>query len=451
MHKLTPVEHIRGLFGTFISFIRTDIWRVRLKHLSRPKALVIRTIRVMLIVFRGINLDNCHLRASALTFYTLLSIVPVTAMAFAVAKGFGFQKMLHEQLVEQLAGHEEIVERVISFSHTLLESTKGGVMAGIGVAVLLWAVVKVLSHIEDSFNEIWEVKKARSLGRKLSDYVSTMIILPFFVIMSGSINVLINTQVRTIAEKIDLLAAFSPVLFRMIELMPYVLIWVLFTFVYMLMPNTRVRFRSAFVAGIVAGTVYQLTQWIYISFQVGVARYNAIYGSFAALPLFLVWLQLSWLIVLFGAELSFAHQNVGTYEFEPDSRYISVSGWKLMALNMTHEIVMRFHRGNPPLTAAEISDTLEVPYRLARRILDDLVTSGVISEVQRNDEKEPAYQPALDINILTVGYIIDALEKNGIGTIPVERTRELAILTETLDAFHDAIAASPANKLLKDL
>ncbi len=439
------------IISRIANFIKTDIWRIRLSTLPLAKSFCIKQLRVVLLTIRGFDEDKCSLRASSLTFYSLLSIVPVAALAFGIAKGFGFEKLLEKQLLEKFPGQEEVLVQIINFSHTLLEKTKGGMIAGIGVAVLFWSVIKVLGHIERSFNDIWKIDESRTIGRKFSDYLSIMLIGPILVIVSGSVTVFIKTQISLIVEKITLLGIFSPIIFFTLKLFPFVLIWVLFTFIYTLMPNTRVDFRSGFLAGVAAGTLYQAAQWAYVHFQVGIAKYNAIYGSFAALPLFLLWLQLSWLIVLFGAEFSFAHQNVDTYEYEPDCLKISSAYKRLLSLQICHLLIKNFSMGEKPLTAAQISHTLEIPIRLVRQILSELVESCILSDTKTKSYNEIAYQPALDINMLTIKYIIVALENKGADNIPVAQTSELKSLSESLQAFGNAIEKSPANRLLRDI
>ena len=216
------------------------------------------------------------------------------------------------------------------------------------------------------------------------------------------------------------------------------------------MPNTKIKLKSGLLAGIVAGTCFQLTQWIYINFQIGAAKYGAIYGSFAALPLFLLWLQISWLVVLFGAELSFAHQNVETYEFEQDCLFASYSFKKQLSLLVTHLLIKNFCKAEPPLDAEKISHTLEIPIRLVRQILFELVESGILSEV-RKDNKDVAYQPAIDVGKLTIKFVVESLENRGISNIPVGKTEELDKLSSCLRTFAGDIEKSPANILLKDL
>ncbi|MBN2033207.1 MAG: YihY/virulence factor BrkB family protein, partial [Deltaproteobacteria bacterium] len=312
------------MFERALRFLRDEVWRIRIREQPRRTYLLLRTLRIILLAFRGFREDKCPLRASALTFFSFLSVVPVVAMAFGIAKGFGFDKNLETLITQRLEGQEEVVQWVIHFANALLANTKGGVVAGVGVLMLFWAVVKLLDHIEKAFNDIWYVKRGRTFARKLSDYLSIMLICPLLLIVSSSLTVFVTSQMLLLTEKITLMGKISPFIFFMFNLSPYLVLWILFTFVYMVMPNTGVSIKAGFSAGIIGGTIFHILQKAYIYFQVGVAQYNAIYGSFAALPLFLIWVQLSWFIVLFGAEISFAVDNEENYEFEPDCLTVSL-------------------------------------------------------------------------------------------------------------------------------
>jgi membrane protein len=235
------------------------------------------------------------------------------------------------------------------------------------------------------------------------------------------------------------------------KLLPYVTIWVAFTFIFIYMPNTKVKVMSGLIAGIVAGTLFQLVQWAYVNFQVQITERYAIYGSFAAMPLFLIWLQISWFIVLFGAEVSFAYQNVETYEFEPDCLSASQSFKTLLSLLTTQRIVKRFRNGDKPGDASELSHELEIPVRLVRQILFELSESGVLSETRTGQDKEPAYQPAIDIDKMTVKFVIDRQRERGTSNIPVSKSAEFDKLTGCLKQFGETIDKSPANVLLKNL
>ena len=436
-----------------IDFTTTGIWRARLEDLPFGKSFLIKQLRIIILTLRGFDEDKCFFRASSLTFYTLLSIVPVAAMLFGIAKGFGFEKLLRKELFERFPGdaQQEVLTKVIEFAESMLEATKGGLIAGIGLIVLFWSVIKVLSNIEASLNEIWEIKENRTWGRKFSDYLALMILSPLLIIVSSSATVFITSQITQLTNQIELLGMISPFIFLSFKLIPYVLIWILFSVIYILMPNTKVKLKAGIVGGIIAGTIFQLVQWAYISFQIGTARYNAIYGSFAALPLFLFWVQISWWVVLFGAELSFASQNVSTYEYEPDSSKISHAFKKLLTLRVAHLLIRNFSRCETPLTDSQISKHLEMPIRLLHQILFGLVESGLFVETRTRDDGTYGYQPACDINKLTINNIVETIEHHGSEEIPIAQTEELTALSDSLKQFSQEMENSPANKLLKDI
>jgi YihY family inner membrane protein len=265
-----------------LSFLKTGIWVVREKELPRYKAAGIRSLKVLLLAFRGFQRNQCAVRASALTFYSLLSVVPIVAVFFGIAKGFGFDKRLQVQLLEKFPAQTDVLQKVFEFSNAMLLKTRGGLVAGIGVALLFWSIIKVLSYIEDSFNDIWHVEHPRTIGRKLTDYLSITLVCPLIFVMASSVTVTMAGQLKAIAAKVAGMGLPPAPILVLLGIIPFLLIWVLFTFVFVFMPNTKVRLRSGFLAGVTAGTAYQLVQWVYVTFQVGVTRANAIYGSFAA-------------------------------------------------------------------------------------------------------------------------------------------------------------------------
>lgn len=449
--KRFAIKDLRQQTARSIEFLTTDIWRIRRKDLPRFRAFFLRLARITLLTFRGLAEDRCQLRASSLTFYSLLSVVPVLAMIFGIAKGFGFEQHLRDILLERLAGQEEVAMRIIDFSHALLDNVKGGLVAGIGVVVLFYTIIKILSHIENAFNDIWGIKKPRTLGRKITDYLSMILICPVLFLLSSAATVVVASGVRIVMERITLLGAIGPLISLLLNFLPYCVLWVLFTFIYMFMPNNRVRFTSALLAGIIAGTAYHLFQWAYILFQVNVSRYNAIYGSFAALPLFFIWLQVSWLIVLFGAEISFAHQNVDTYEFEQDCLTASHAFKRLLSLRIVHLLVYNFSTGVPPYSALQISHKLEFPIRLVHQLVYELVDAGVLSESCNEGDSDTGYQPGRDPDTLTIKAVLDALDHRGNEAIPVAWSEEMERLSQSLRTFNEAVEASPSNRLLKEV
>jgi len=451
--KKNILQEIEEWISGAIKFVTVDIWRIRLEDLPFGKSFLVKQLRIILLTLRGFVEDKCFFRASSLTFNTLLSIVPVAAILFGVAKGFGFETKLKRELFEKFSGEaqQEVLWKVFDFAESMLQAAKGGIIAGIGLVILFWTVINVLSNIEASLNDIWGIKESRTWGRKFSDYLAIMLISPLLIMLSSSATVFITTQITMLTEQIKLLGMISPLISLGLKLIPYVLIWTLFTIIYILMPNTKVNFKAGLLAGIFAGTIFQIVQWGYISFQIGTAKYNAIYGSFAALPLFLMWVQISWWVVLFGAELSFAHQNVDTYEFEPDSRRVSPAFKKVLTLQIAHVLIKNFANGERPLTDTEICTRLKMPLRLVHNVLYDLVQSRVVSETRTMQDRQLAYQPARDISTLTIKYIIDAIDQTGTNNIPVAQTEGFVALSEAIENFREEMEASPANKLLKDI
>jgi membrane protein len=428
------------------NFFDTGIWHVDIKKISSGRAFFVKRMRILLLAIRGFKEDRCQLRASALTFYSLLSIVPLLALFFGIAKGFGLEKLLENVLRKNFSEYEEALTLFLNFSHSLLEKTSGGLIAGTGVVLLLWSIMKLLTNIEVSFNHIWKVKKTRSIYRKFSDYISILLFALLLLVISNSIVIFVSTKFTAF------LGTFGSIVFQLMRLLPFVLIWILFTTIYVLMPNTKVSFRSGFLAGLIAGTIYQIAQFAYISLQIGVARFNAIYGSFAALPLFLVWLQLSWIIVLFGTEISYAIENASSMEFNLNFRDLSASNKKLLSLLKAQVVIKNFSEGKEPLTAPQLKNTLRIPAPMLHLLLDELVESKILSESAVHEQEEPAYLPFHDINDLTVGYVISALEKRGDSLDAAYfHSKELIKLSKTLETFNDLIEKSPTNKLLKDL
>ena len=443
-------QKINRIFSYTKHFVTDEVWSVRLDDYPKRIALLLRYLRVILVSFRRFGEDRVQLRASGLTFYSLLAVVPILAMGFGIAKGFGFDKDLEQKLIENFREQEEVLNWLITFAHSMLENTKGGLIAGVGLAVLFWSVMKVMGNIESSFNDIWQIKKPRSYIRKFTNYLSLMLVAPVFIFLAGSGNVFLATQLNNISSSIDILN-LSPFVVFLLKLFPYLIIWVLFTLLYLVMPNTKVKFMSALLAGILAGTAFQAVQWFYIDVQVGMSRYNAIYGSFAALPLLLIWMQTSWMIVLLGAEVSFANQNIDLYELENESLQISPYAHRAYGVLLLEHIVRRFLDGKKPHTAQEMANKLKLPIRLVRMVIADLLTSNLILEVCTTNEKVWAYAPAKDARQYNIRYVIEALDKNGNNRILNKPTDNLKKVLRIQESLLQVMEHAPDNILIQDL
>jgi len=384
------------------NFITEDIWLLHEQKLPLFKATLIKSLKIIILSVQGFSRDLCPLRASALTLYSILSIVPIIAMLFGIAKGFGFETMLEQQLLEHAPDQDTLVIQLISFAQNLLESTKGGVIAGIGIVVLFWTIINVIGNIEESFNFIWKIGKGRSISRKFSDYLSLMLLAPVLLIAASSMTVFLKTKITWLITVIHLPEFGTWLVLRGLSLSPLVLMIVLFAFTFIFMPNHKINYKAGIIAAMVTGILYHLSQWAYLSLQIGASSYNAVYGSFAALPLFVVWLQVGWMIVLFGCEVAFFLQNYEIYRNNNRFSDLSFSLKKVIALQITHLIIKNFIQLDKPLTATEIATKLVIPIAVIQPVLLNLIASHIIVEFKDQDEVDEVYQPAVDINRLTI-------------------------------------------------
>jgi len=434
-----------------IEFATKGIWMLRLDSLYGWRKTVVRFVKIILLAIKENKRDKNPLRASALTYYSLLAIVPVLAMVFAVSKGFGLERMLEEQLTKNFQDQEETLNYLLNFAHTMLDSTKGGLIAGISIVLLLWSVMQVLGNVEQSFNDIWNVKKSRSFARKVSDYLSVVLIAPLFIIVSGSATVFASGYLSSIDDGYSWLGYVGPVLLTFIKFLPYLLIWILLTFIYMAMPNTKVKFSSAITGGIIAGTMYQFVQLFYIKFQIAISDYSTVYGSFAALPLLLMWLRLSWETVLFGAEVCFSHQNINKFEYIPGNDGLSHKYKKLLSLLIMHRIVQNFDSGKGGTTTVEISTHHFIPIRFVNNLVNELVEAKLLSEISNDDRKESYYQPAYATDKITLALIMQRIESIGTGDFTISDTKERKKIEASLKSFEDNMLSSNGNILVRDI
>jgi membrane protein len=442
------MANVVTLFKRVTHFLTHNLWRVRLDKLSKKQSFLVKQVRVFSLAINGFNEDKCLLKATALTYYTLFSIVPIIALAFAIAKGFGFEHSLQQDLLLKFQDQKDILTQAFVYADKMLANTKGGLIAGVGIVLLLWSIISLLNSIENSFNEIWEIKNGRTWTRKITDYLSIMLIGPVFIILSGGLTVWLKTGLDTVASNVSII---SPATALLLKLFAFALMWGIFIFLYMALPNTKVTFKGAAMGSLVAAILFEFLQWAYVSSQIGVAQYNKIYGSFAALPLFLIWIQYSWFVVLFGAELTFAHQNVDHYELETDINNISDRYKRVIALMIANLVVKNFNEGKTSLTAIEIAYKLDLPVRLARVIINELIETGVFNEVKMTNDKEIGYQPGISDSKLTIKFIIDKLDERGVNELPIESGKELDTVNRLMKDMDEVLNTSKGNMLVKDL
>jgi membrane protein len=434
-----------------IKRLNEAIWHTPLTEISKGKIFLFKQLRIIHLATRGFSNDKVQLRASALTFYSILSVIPFAAIGFAIAKGFGLDQNLYVIMTEKFSNYSEILDPVLEKARRAIEETKGGYIAGAGMIILFWSVMSLLHHMENSFNHIWQVKSSRAWHRKFTDYLTILVIAPVFIILTGSITIFISRYLADFMTRAPILEFFKPIISFLIKFAPYLLTWVIMTILFIIMPNAKVKFKPALISGVIAGTILQFMQWLYFDIQFGITKLNAIYGSFALIPLFIVWLQASWTVVLLGAELSFANQNVSRYEFESDALNISHYQKRALVLMILQMIIRNFSAGEKPVSAEHIAVTLKIPVRLARDILQDLAAVKLVSIIHENEHKERLYQPALDINKLTISFVFSRLDRKGIERRMVAKNKDYEKVIAILEKFDRIIAKSDSNILIKDL
>lgn len=433
-----------------VNFIGSQMWRMRLNKLDKKQGILIKQLRIVTLAIKGFNEDKCLVKASALTYYMLFSIVPFLALLFAIAKGFNLQQNLEAYLLHDFSQYSGVLSQAFIYADKMLQTAEGGVIAGVGILLLIYTVLSLLSSIENSFNEIWEIKKGRTFIRRITDYIAITLFAPILIFASSGLSIFLNTEATNIQglEWFNHLGFVFKIILKITSLL---LLSGLFTFIYIVLPNTRVKFKSAMWAGIVAAIAFDLLQWAYIKFQIGAVKYNAVYGSFAALPLFLIWVQYSWFIVLFGAELSFANQNVDHYELETEIENISTRYRRVISLLVANMVVKNFIDGKPPMTAVQIAEKLDMPIRLARLIIFDFTETKIFTEVKTDKEKEVAYQPGISESKLSVKYILDALDTKGVNEMPIHSTTELENIHRVMNDFDEILKDNKGNLLVKDI
>lgn len=463
------LARLRIKLKELIQFFTYDIWRQNPETLSNKRNILYDTIKTIMLTVRNVQELDIAASARSLTYRTLLSIVPLMAIIFAIARGFGIENIMESSIFNFMLGNRSSEEMIVGIGdsesisstavadmgyvdtlineagasveapfpsmvtdnetvsaegrtrefldlmfniidNSLEEAKGGGVFAGIGILLFLYTILILFNDIESNLNKIWQVSKGRSLGRKVTDYTAMVLFMPVFFILVNALNIFSYPQNETI-KIIYILYPFIP---RLLDIVPFVVMVLLFTAIYKFLPNTKVKFSNALIAGTVAGVAFQFFQMLYLSGQMWITRYNAIYGTFAAIPLMLLWIQMSWFIVLIGAEISYAAQNVRKFSFEKETRNISRRYRDFFTLMIASEIIQRFADEKPPLTADQISVRCKSPARLTNDILDQLVDLKIISTtISGVDERVPAYQPAMDINLITVSRLISDLDKQG--------------------------------------
>jgi membrane protein len=390
-------------------FLTKDIWSFDLHQKGPLRRAIGNTVKVAVIAIRTFLDDKIMTRAAALTYSTLFAVVPILALIFAVARGFGFENIVNSLLDNGIMKENESLSTVMQFIDGYMQYVSSGAFVGIGLLFLLWSVYSLADGIEANLNYIWHVKQSRGMGRKITDYFSLVLLIPIGIICLSGLTVA-TKKILEGMEGYMLLGGFVQFL---ISAMPYLVAGLIFTGFYMFMPNTKVRFKYSIIPGFIAGCLFQVLQNLYFSGQLALSSYNQIYGGFAALPLFLFWLNLSWSIILFGCELAYVAQNNDNFNYFKEPDKISRRHQDFYCLMVMACICKRFNKHLPALDRKEIGNELKIPLRYVIASLDLLIEAKLLQPVLKGDEREPAYVPTTDTNKLTVVKVLTAINCTG--------------------------------------
>ena len=423
----------KSRINSWLQFLTDGIWRVTEDEVTPLQQRLYACIKVVSLSIKQFDVDRITERASALTYSTLLSIIPILAILFAIARGFGFDSLVESQFRSGVASQQ--AELIISWINSYLEHAQSGIFIGVGLVVLLWTVLILTDTIERSFNAIWQVKRPRSVMRKITDYFSMILLLPILIVVSSGLGIFMSTYIKD-----------------MVRLIPYVLTWSMFTALFIFIPNTKVKFSHAWLPGIIAGSAFQAFQYFYINSQIWVSSYNAIYGSFAAIPMFLLWTQISWTICLLGAEMCYISQNLSSFNFGKETANISRRYHDFFCTIILSSICKRFAVGASAYTAEELSKEHKIPIRLTKKLLYELQDMKLILETSHDDKSdEIGYTPAIDINVLTVGMLLSRLDSTGSEAFKIDRKHYYSSSWDALIKAREEYLYRNNKILLKDL
>lgn len=395
-------QHIRD-------FVQYDLWRhSRADFSNRHKRVRYKLLQTIILVVRGFRDKDLNVRANALTYSLLFAIVPIIAVILAIARGFGFEQVIEMKLNESFLGETNLVPTIMEWVDRYLQTAQGGVFLGIGLLVLLWAVYSFFRMVETSFNGIWNVRQSRSFGRQFANYLAILFLVPVLIIVTSGLSLLLGS-----AASNPLIQAIEPLRRWTLRILPFVVASGIFTWMYIAIPNTKVRFSAAVVPGVLVGVLFQLIQMLSTYLMMFFTRTSVVYGAFAAIPLVLIWLHISCLLLIVGAELGFAIQNNEMFAYERDLQHMSRRYKDYVMLYLLTIIIRRFEQDEIPLTAHELAQQNQLPIRLVSQLLSRLEETHIVREVYVEDKEDTTYVPALDTHRITVGMVLDRVSAQG--------------------------------------
>lgn len=391
-------------------FIQYDLWRQSdIAIHDYKKRLLYRTLQTIILVARGFKDKALNVRANSLSFSLLFAFVPLIAGVFAIARGFGFEELLRERLSSSFLAEANIVPVIIEWVDRYLETARDGLFLGIGLIVLIWAVYAFFNMLEHSFNNIWNVKQTRSFGRRLTNYMVVLLLVPIMIILTSGISIFLNST-QSLAP---VLQAIEPIRRVLLRTVPFIVASGVFTWIFIAIPNTKVRFLSAVIPGVIMGILFQVVQIFSVYLVILFTRMSLVYGAFSAIPLILIWLHITCWLLLVGAELAFAIQNNDMFAYEKDLENMSRRYKDYVMLYLLSVIIRRFEQGKVPQTAQEMAAKNQLPIRLVQQLLSRLEETNIVRRVYVEQAEDETFVPALDTRQITVEMVIGRISAQG--------------------------------------
>lgn len=391
-------------------FIQYDLWRQSdIAIHDYRKRLLYRTLQTIILVARGFKDKALNVRANSLSFSLLFAFVPLIAGVFAIARGFGFEELLRERLSSSFLAEANIVPVIIEWVDRYLETARDGLFLGIGLIVLIWAVYAFFNMLEHSFNNIWNVKQTRSFGRRLTNYMVVLLLVPIMIILTSGISIFLNST-QSLAP---VLQAIEPIRRVLLRTVPFIVASGVFTWIFIAIPNTKVRFLSAVIPGVIMGVLFQVVQIFSVYLVILFTRMSLVYGAFSAIPLILIWLHITCWLLLVGAELAFAIQNNDMFAYEKDLENMSRRYKDYVMLYLLSVIIRRFEQGKVPQTAQEMAAKNQLPIRLVQQLLSRLEETNIVRRVYVEQAEDETFVPALDTRQITVEMVIGRISAQG--------------------------------------
>ena len=393
----------------FKEYVEYELWRKNEANLPAWKRVAIRIQKIIVLVIRSFGSKSLSIRADHLTYALLFAIVPILAMVLAMAKGFGFSELIEEKLASTAVGQSELLPTVMDMVQRYLDTGKESVFIGVGIIVLIGAVYTFFKSVETSFNEIWNVKQSRSLARQAANYISVLFLIPVLIIVTIGLNIYLHSA----AEHWQMFEFLNRFRDGGLNFLQFVVATIIFMWMYMAIPNTKVRFWSGLIPGLITAALLMAIEALSVYVVAYLSRTSIVYGAFAFIPMLLIVVKWISLIALIGAELSYAIQNNELFAYEHDLETMSRRYKDFLTLALLAGIIRRFENDEAPLTAYELANENGIPVRQASLLLERLEEVGLLREVYIEGKEDKTYQPALDTHKITTGMVFDRIDAQG--------------------------------------